>query len=154
MTSHHVAWVVAELRNFGSGDTLAFVNTSKLAIAATILEHQAKALSEAEAEVDRLTKRLDLLAVGFGVPDGGKYIADWQTRIAKYKSAFAAEDRLAEFKTEAMKVIDELVADLSAEIEGRYAGIKHYPSEARRYARDIAPVVAARAFTNSAKEKT
>jgi hypothetical protein len=44
---------------------------------------------ELALEVERLTKRLDFLAVGFDVPDGGRYIADWQTRIQKYKTLAA-----------------------------------------------------------------
>lgn len=50
-------------------------------------DEAAASLAAKDKEIDRLTKRLDLLAVCFGVPDGGRYIADWQTRIAKYKSA-------------------------------------------------------------------
>lgn len=43
-----------------------------------------------ESEVKRLTDRLETLAAGFGVPDGGKYIADWQTRIKKFQAMSAA----------------------------------------------------------------
>lgn len=59
---------------------------------------------ELEAENKRLAERLDLLAVGFGVPDGGRYIADWQTKIDKLK---AAERELAEAYERAAKVADE-----------------------------------------------
>jgi hypothetical protein len=50
----------------------------------------AGAVAALQAEVDRLTKRLDHLAVGFDVPDGGRYIADWQTRIDKYQKLSTA----------------------------------------------------------------
>lgn len=52
-------------------------------------DEAATALEEARAEIERLNKRLDLLAAGFGVPDGGRYIADWQTRIKKYQDQAA-----------------------------------------------------------------
>lgn len=53
---------------------------------------------ELEAEVSRLRERLELLAVGFDVPDGGKYIADWQARIKKYR-ALAAQPPAAPVET-------------------------------------------------------
>lgn len=62
--------------------------------AARAMREAATALEEARAEIERQNKRLDLLAVGFGVPDGGRYIADWQTRIKKYQDQAAEIERL------------------------------------------------------------
>ena len=64
--------------------------------AARAMREAATALEEARAEIERQNKRLDLLAVGFGVPDGGRYIADWQTRIKKYQDQ-AAEIEAANY---------------------------------------------------------
>jgi hypothetical protein len=128
-TTDDVARLVAELRGTPSS-----LNDSyrKMDRAADLLDAQAKALREAdsrydtavtsrkewqravgvwqgsalaaEAERDRLSERLDLLAAGFGVCDGGKYIADWQTKITHYKTALAAQARLKE----AEKVIGDV----------------------------------------------
>lgn len=53
-----------------------------------------------------MTKRHDLLAVGFEVCDGGKYIADWQSKIAHYKRALAAEAQLERVRAETWQPIE------------------------------------------------
>lgn len=140
MTSHHdVAWLLSLIEvceKAASDERRVLLNPAAVLPIATaaklVLEFQAKALSEHEVAYDGLMKAKET------------FRAEAHRNAAR---ALAAEARLAE----AMKHIDELTADLGEEIEGRYAGIKLYPSEARRYARDIATVVAARAFTNAAK---
>jgi hypothetical protein len=49
------------------------------------------------AEVERLNKRIATLAVGFGVPDGGRYLADWDARIAKFKALVGEGGRVSDF---------------------------------------------------------
>jgi hypothetical protein len=71
---------------------------------------------ELASEVERLTKRLDLLAAGFDVPDGGRYIADWQTRIQKYKALIAAPTTSPE--PDALREVLKQIATVCADNAG------------------------------------
>jgi hypothetical protein len=68
------------------------------------------------------------------------------------KSANLIEQQ-AKALSEAMKHLTILADDMGDVVEAQYVGRKDYPSEARRYERDIAPVRAARSFLNSASNK-
>lgn len=88
-------------------------------------------IRELEAENKRLAERLDLLAVGFGVPDGGRYIADWQTKIEKLK---AAERALAEAYERAAEVADRPVIGFS---DGAVEAARYIAAAIRKLAQEV-----------------
>jgi hypothetical protein len=115
-------------------DGLLPVNAETVARLTAAVQQQAKALSEAEAERDDV--RL-------------QFAASMQEFDIRNDELATAEARL----TEAMKHLTILADDMGDVVEAQYVDRKDYPSEARRYERDIAPVRAARSFLNSASNK-
>lgn len=82
-----MADLVERLRTLGPDDS----GFRRIGVeAATEIVALRERVSVSDTEVARLAKRLETFAIGFDVPDGGRYIADWQSRISKYKTA---EDR-------------------------------------------------------------
>lgn len=87
---------------------------------------------ELEAENKRLAERLDLLAVGFGVPDGGRYIADWQTKIEKLKAAeralagaYERAAKVAELSMASKNLADRSPAHIATAIRELAQEVKH-----------------------------
>lgn len=95
---------------------------------ATDLE-AAAALEAKDAEIERLAKRLDLLAVGFGVPDGGRYIADWQTRIDKFKAAESRAEQAERALAEALSVFESLLLSLGNNNSNRVKAARRFMKE-------------------------
>lgn len=60
-------------------------------------------------------------------------------------------DRLRAELAEAREVLRECADDLAAELANRYAGTLDYPSMARKFENDMAPVRRARAFYERSK---
>lgn len=85
----------------------AHANSTQRIVGSNIFDEAATALTEARAEIERLTERHDFLAAGFGVPDGGRYLADWQTRISKFK---ATESELSTLRARVREVVGGMLA--------------------------------------------